>query len=150
MAWIKEWSERTKRWFYIFPISGCPLPVPKQQLVVDTAFHGWAGGGFAPSPERWRGATERLRLIKISNFREKFKIYIEKSQWIIAFLLIFSPIFQDFCHFILFCNISKFWGVRGVVLIRLGCTFEFGGLYNPWKVTSTFIPSQIHMKCWKP
>ena len=45
-----------------------------------------------------------------------FQIYIQKSQWKTDFLLIFSPIFVDFCHFIHLRNIPKFlglvWGVN--------------------------------------
>ena len=36
------------------------------------------------------------------------KIYIQKSQWKIDFLLFFSPIFQDLCHFIQLWKITPF------------------------------------------
>ena len=72
--------------------------------------------------------------IKIWNFWENLKIYIQKSQWKIDFLPIFSPIFQDFCHFLHLCNIPKFGGSRGNltpgwegVLSSLGV----GGCINP-------------------
>ena len=71
--------------------------------------------------------------IKIWNFWENFKIYMQKSQWKIDFLPILSPIFQDLCHFINLCKIPKL-GVGGVMLLRAWTgTFDFGevgGLYK--------------------
>ena len=55
---------------------------------------------------------------------------MQKSQWKIDFLLIFSPIFQDFCHFIHLWNIQKIVGVVGGwgrLDPGFGATFEFGG-----------------------
>ena len=49
--------------------------------------------------------------LRFEIFRENFKIYIQKSQWKIDFLTIFSPIFQEFCHFIHLWSIQK-WGGR--------------------------------------
>ena len=47
---------------------------------------------------------------------------MQKSQWKIDFLPIFSPIFQDFCHFLHLWNIPKFLGLAwgGVVSPGLG------------------------------
>ena len=57
--------------------------------------------------------------MKIFQFWENYQIYIQKSQLKTDFLTIFSPIFQEFCHFIHLCNIPKL-GVRGeVVLCRV-------------------------------
>ena len=55
-----------------------------------------------------------------------------------SILPIFSPIFQDFCHFIHLWNIPKFFGFGlGGSSAGLGGTFDFGGTgfsgcINPW------------------
>ena len=68
---------------------------------------------------------------------------MQKSQWKIDFLPIFSPIFQDFCHFIHLWNIPKFFGVAvgGHFRRAWGGSFEFGGLYK-----SLFISSCKYIK----
>ena len=47
-----------------------------------------------------------------------FQIYIQKSQWKIAFFPVFSPIFQDFCHFIHFCHFMGY--LCSLVLVNGG------------------------------
>ena len=71
--------------------------------------------------------------IEIWNFWENFKIYIKKSQWKIDFLPIFSPIFQNLCHFMHLWNTQIFWGWFGGLFRRdwggvFSMTLDFGGL----------------------
>ena len=63
----------------------------------------------------------------------KLKIFKECQKAMkILFSLLFSHIFQNFCHFMHLCNIPKFGGLGGGSCCSgfgMG-TFDFGGLYN--------------------
>ena len=73
------------------------------------------------------------KTIKIWNFWENFKICIQRFQWKIDCLPIFSPIFHDFCHFLHICNILKKIFGMGRLAPGLVGTFEFGGIGGLYK-----------------
>ena len=66
--------------------------------------------------------------LRFEIFEKILKFTYQNLNGKLIFLPIFSPIFQDFCHFIHLCNIPKLgWVEGGSLAPGLEGTFEFGG-----------------------
>ena len=87
-----------------------------------------------------RGVLFHWRNQKFAFFQtRKFSTNVKKAMKIL-FSLLFSHIFQNFCHFMHLCNIPKFGGLGGHVAPGFGIgTFDFGGLYNSLSSTYEYI-----------